>query len=259
MRAIVAAVLVLVPPTAWAQSNQGAVSITIYDQQALVEDTRVLALPTGEVHHEFREVSAAIRPETVSLEGDAIEIAEQNFDFDLLSPASLMRAAEGESITLIRRNPATGAETTEQARVLAVNGGVVIEVGGKVEVLRDDGQPVRVVFDDIPENLRASPTLSVTFDPERAGFAPAAAELPYFGPWLECGLCRRVRRGTANDGPAGLGHADQHYRNGLSERRTDAGCRRCREAQPACGAAQPQQQLQSRQRLPRRDRAERGG
>ena len=169
MRAIVAAVLVLVPSTAWAQSNQGTVSITIYDQQALVEDTRVLTLPTGEVHHEFREVSAAIRPETVSLEGDAIEIAEQNFDFDLLSPASLMRAAEGESITLIRRNPATGAETTEQARVLAVNGGVVIEVGGKIEVLRDDGQPVRVVFDDIPENLRASPTLSVTFDSERAG------------------------------------------------------------------------------------------
>ena len=44
MRAIVAAVLVLVPSTAWAQSNQGAVSITIYDQQALVEDTRVPAM-----------------------------------------------------------------------------------------------------------------------------------------------------------------------------------------------------------------------
>lgn len=172
MRGVLLIALIALPSAAAAQSNQGQVSITIYDEQALVEDTRVLTLPTGEVYHEFREVSAAIRPETVSLEGEAIEIAEQNFDFDLLSPASLMNAAEGETITLIRRNPATGAETSEQAKVLAVNGGVVMQVGGKIEVLRDDGQPVRVVFDDIPENLSASPTLSVTFDSERAGSRP---------------------------------------------------------------------------------------
>ncbi len=172
MRGVVAIAALAMPATVWAQSSQGDVSVTIYSEQALVDDTRVLTLPNGEVRHEFRDVSAAIRPETVTLQGDGIEIAEQNFDFDLLSPAALMQKSEGQTITLIRRNPATGAETTEQAEVLAVNGGVVMRVNGKVEVLRDDGQPVRVVFDDIPPNLRARPTLSVTFDSTASGTRP---------------------------------------------------------------------------------------
>jgi hypothetical protein len=155
-----------------APNAQGDVSVTIYDTLALVEDTRTLDLPAGTIKQEFRDVSAAIRPETVTLEGDAIEIVEQNFDYDLLSPAQLMAKAEGQEITIIRRNPATGVESTEKAKVLAVNGGVVMEVNGKIEVLRDDGQPVRVIFDSIPPNLRARPTLSVTLDSAKASRRP---------------------------------------------------------------------------------------
>ena len=73
-----------------------------------------------------------------------------------------MEKAVGETITLVRTNPATGAETRERARVLAANGGVVLQIGERIEVLRDDGLPVRVIFDRVPENLRARPTLSVT-------------------------------------------------------------------------------------------------
>lgn len=164
---ISAPVLAQKTPTA-----QGDLQITIYDEQALVEDVRQTTLPAGTSKQEFKDVSAAIRPETVSLEGDGIEIVEQNFDYDLLSPAALMQKAEGQTITLLRRNPATGAETMEKAKVLAVNGGVVLEINGKIEVLRDDGQPVRVIFDDIPPNLRARPTLSVTLDSTKAGARP---------------------------------------------------------------------------------------
>jgi hypothetical protein len=84
-----------------------------------------------------------------------------------------MEKAVGETITLIRTNPATGAETRERAKVLAVNGGVVLELGGHVEVLRDDGLPVRAVFDRVPESLRARPTLSVTLASTRSGSRPA--------------------------------------------------------------------------------------
>ena len=98
----------------------------------------------------------------MTLTGDGIGIVEQNFDFDLLSPQALMQKAVGETITLVRTNPATGAETRERARVLAANGGVVLQIGERIEVLRDDGLPVRVIFDRVPENLRARPTLSVT-------------------------------------------------------------------------------------------------
>ena len=145
-----------------AQSGQGDLSVTIYNQNlALVQDTRQLNLPAGRSRQEFPNVSGQISPETVTLSGQGVGIVEQNFDFDLLSPSKLMEKAVGEEITLLRTNPATGAETRERARVLAVNGGVVLQIGNRIEVLRDDGLPVRAIFDRVPENLRARPvTLS---------------------------------------------------------------------------------------------------
>lgn len=157
-----------------AGSAQGDVSVTIYNNDvALVQDVRQLPLGKGQARQNFPDVSAAIRPETVSLVVPDAAIVEQNFDYDLLSPSSLMEKAVGETITLVRTNPATGAETRDRAKVLAVNGGVVIEVNGHVEVLRDDGLPVRVVFDKVPDALRARPTLSVTLASSRVGTRPA--------------------------------------------------------------------------------------
>jgi hypothetical protein len=45
--------------------------------------------------------------------------------------------------------------------VLSTVGGVVLRIGDRIEVLRDDGIPARVIFDEVPPNLRANPTLSV--------------------------------------------------------------------------------------------------
>ena len=78
---------------------------------ALVQDVRQLTLAAGRVRQSFPDVSAQIRPETVSLTMPDAGIVEQNFDYDLLSPSSLMEKAVGETITLVRTNPATGAET----------------------------------------------------------------------------------------------------------------------------------------------------
>ena len=92
------------------QTAQGDVAVTIYNNnRALVQDRRVLNLPAGRSRQEFRDVSAQIQPETVTLGGRGIGIVEQNFDFDLLSPAALIQNAVGETVTLVRVNPATGA------------------------------------------------------------------------------------------------------------------------------------------------------
>jgi hypothetical protein len=117
-------------------------------------------------------VSAQIRPETVALSGTGVSIVEQNFDFDLLTPSKLMEKAVGSTITIVRVNPATGVETREQAQVLATNNGVVLKIGDRIEVLRDDGLPVRVIFDKVPENLRSKPTLSVTINGDKRGTKP---------------------------------------------------------------------------------------
>src|SRR6476661_8073293 len=170
-----------IPPPS--QNAQGDVAVTIYNGDlALVQDTRQLDIPAGRSRQEFPDVSAQIRPETVTLSGAGVGIVEQNFDFDLLSPQALMEKAVGETITLVRTNPATGAEVRERARVLAANGGVVLQIGDRIEVLRDDGLPVRVIFDKVPENLRARPTLSVTVQADGGGPRPVA--LTYLTPGL---------------------------------------------------------------------------
>ena len=158
-------------------------SVTIYaDDLALVQDRRDIEVKGGRQRIEFEDVSAQIRPETVSLAAGDISIVEQNFDFDLLTPAKLMEKAVGQEVTLVRVNPANGAETREQAQVLATNGGVVLKIGQRIEVLRDDGLPVRVIFDKVPDNLRARPTLSVTINSSRAGKRPAT--LSYLTPGI---------------------------------------------------------------------------
>ncbi len=173
----------LLSAPALAQNARGDVSVTIYnDNLALVQDTRQMAIPSGRSRQEFPNVSGQISPETVTLNAPDVAIIEQNFDFDLLSPSKLMEKAVGEMITLVRTNPATGAEERERARVLAVNGGVVLQIGERIEVLRDDGLPVRVIFDEVPENLRARPTLSVTLESPRAGTRPVT--LSYLTPGM---------------------------------------------------------------------------
>ncbi|WP_176594288.1 DUF4139 domain-containing protein [Sphingobium sp. EM0848] len=179
----------LIPQSLFAQPSpavpnaQGDVAVTIYNNDlALVQDVRRITLSAGRSRQEFPDVSARIRPETVTLSGEGIGIVEQNFDYDLLSPASLMEKAVGQTITLLRTNPATGVETREQATVLAANGGVVLKIGDRIEVLRDDGLPVRVIFSSIPPNLRARPTLSVTMDAQQAGARPVT--LSYLTPGM---------------------------------------------------------------------------
>lgn len=152
---------------------QGDVAVTIYSNDvALVQDTRTLTLPKGVSRQDFPDVSTNIRPETVRLSVAGADIVEQNYDYDLLSPRALMEKAVGQTITLVRTNPATGAETREAAKVLATNGGVVLQIGNRIEILRDDGLPVRVVFDSLPPSLRARPTLSVTLDAASGGARP---------------------------------------------------------------------------------------
>ena len=186
-----AGVALLLPSAASAQnaqsapdapSAQGEVSLTIYNNdQALVQDIRRIALPAGAARQEFPDVSAKIRPETVTLDTNGASIVEQNFDYDLLTPQTLLEKSLGQTITVVRTNPGNGQETSEEAQVLAVNDGAVLRVGTRIETL-SNGTPERVVFPKVPDNLRARPTLSVTLDSEHAGARPVT--LSYLTPGL---------------------------------------------------------------------------
>ncbi len=139
-----------------------SLKLTIYNSNlALVEHVRPLSLAAGRHRIEFKGVSAEIMSQTVSFASPGLTVIEQNFDYDLLTPEKLMEKAVGQTVRIVRTNPGTGRETEETAEVLSTVGGVVLKIGDRIEVLREDGIPARVIFDEVPPNLRANPTLSV--------------------------------------------------------------------------------------------------
>lgn len=151
------------PPTEELRStldDQTALAVTIYNQDlALVKDRRRVALTAGESLLAIRDVSAQIRPETALLKNlsgqGSFQVLEQNFDFDLLSPQSLLNKYVGEKIRVAKTNPATGKETIESARVLSNNQGLVLEYADRIE----NGAAGRLIFDRLPARLRDRPTL----------------------------------------------------------------------------------------------------
>ncbi len=150
--------------------DQQEVAVTIYnDDLALVRDQRQVTLPQGSVELALREVSAQIRPETALLRSlthpGELTILEQNFDFDLLTPQKLLEKYVGKKVQLVRTHPESGEDRFETAQVLAANNGVVLQVGDRIEI----GVPGRLVFPDVPENLRDRPTLVVSLDQVPAG------------------------------------------------------------------------------------------
>ncbi len=148
-------------------ADQVGVAVTIYNENlALVRDKRRLELPAGRVALAFREVAARIQPESALLQGEGITVLEQNFAFDLLTPAALLKKFVGREIEVISRHPTTGAETRQQARLLSANQGTVLRFAdGHIET----GIPGRLSFPEVPENLRDRPTLTLLLDNGRAG------------------------------------------------------------------------------------------
>lgn len=143
--------------------DQKEVAVTIYnDDLALVKDARRVGLERDFNRLVWRGVSAQMRPETALLRNvshpGGFRLQEQNFDFDLLTPEKLLEKNLNKTVTVIRTNPATGAETREAATVLATSGGTVLKFADRIET----GVPGRLAFSGVPENLRDKPTLVVS-------------------------------------------------------------------------------------------------
>ncbi len=159
-------------------ADQQEVAVTIYNENlALVKDQRKLQLKSGTNALAFRDVSARMRPETALLRSvsapGSLSVWEQNFDFDLLTPQKLLEKYVGQRVNVIRTNPATGAETTESALVLSANNGAVLQIGSRIET----GIPGRIVYGDVPANLRDRPTLVMSLN--NTGAAQQEVELSY--------------------------------------------------------------------------------
>lgn len=133
-----------------------SLNVTVYNEDlALVSDTRNVSFFRGQNNVVFKNVSRQIRPETAVLKGSDIRVMEQNFNFDLLSRETLLQKYLDKTIQVVSTNPATGAETTEDATVLSSDFGLILKIGDRIET----DYKGRLIFPDIPTNLRDKPTL----------------------------------------------------------------------------------------------------
>lgn len=160
------------------QSDQTGVAVTIYNEDlALVKDSRKLKLNSGLSALSFRDVSAQIKPETALLRSllpnTSLQVLEQNFDFDLLSPQTLLEKFVGQQVSVIKTNPTTGAETEESATVLSAQNGIVLKIGNRIET----GFPGRIAYPNVPGQLRDRPTL--TTQVQYKGAEQSSLELSY--------------------------------------------------------------------------------
>ena len=136
------------------------VIVTIYnDNRGLVREVRQVSLPAGTFELEYADVADKIVAPSVHIvsrtDPKAVDVVEQNYKFDVLTPSRLMERAVGTDITFVRENPATGEETRVTARLLANERGSVFKVGNEI-VIGNLGRPV---FSELPPSFVPRPTL----------------------------------------------------------------------------------------------------
>ncbi len=142
-----------------------ALSLTIYDDFALVRDRRTFTLVAGEQTLLFPSISARIQPETALLTGRGLQVLEQDFAYDILSPQSLLERFVGREVEVMSLHPLTGERNFEKAVLLSVSGGMIVRIGDRIVTVPPD----RIVLPSLLPSLRDRPTLSILVSSDDAG------------------------------------------------------------------------------------------
>ncbi len=142
-------------------ADRKEVDITVYNSNlGLVREVRDVDLGTGQVSLDFRGVASHIQPATVHIKSltspGALDVLEQNYRYDLLSPQKLLQKYVGKKVRIYRWDDKRGRDIVYNAELLSVvNGQPVVRVNGEVTY----NFPGRFAFPKVPDNLIAKPTL----------------------------------------------------------------------------------------------------
>jgi len=164
---ILATTVGLTPPASAEQStlaDQREVAVTVYNEDlGLVREVRHVKLEAGARELSFADVAAGIDPTSVSLRSlsapTQLSVLEQNYEYDLLTPQSLLNKYVGQVVEI--HTP----DAVSKAELLSTNEGQVYRIGDKIYL----DPPGRVVLPKVPDNLVARPTLVWGLQNDRAG------------------------------------------------------------------------------------------
>lgn len=161
-----------------------ASEVTIYNQGfALVKEVRMLDLKQGEQTLRVEDVAQRIEPSSVGIRSitnpGGLQVLEQNYQYDLISPMAILNKSVGQKIRFIRTigNARDVLEGTllnaPTAIVNSPDGGSTQTFNGMV-IKTDDGRIVlspsgEIEVGSVPEGLIARPSLMWMVDSGQAG------------------------------------------------------------------------------------------
>ncbi|GIV20115.1 MAG: DUF4139 domain-containing protein [Armatimonadota bacterium] len=171
--------------TSTAKDTRG-VSLTIYNQNfAVVRENRQITLKEGVNLVRYEDVAAQIDPTSISFKSltapNAVAVREQNYQYDLLNPTSILNKSVGKTIRFKQVHPDGKVEILEGTLLnppTAVVGqtdaggggtvyqGLVIRLKDGRLILNPTGQ---IELNELPEGLVSRPSLLWKLDVDRAG------------------------------------------------------------------------------------------
>lgn len=141
--------------------------LSIYNNNlAFVKDTRRIELPAGKSVIAFEGVASRIKAETAMLLGKDITVLEQNYDYNLLTPANILEESVGETVKTAVTDPETGKDIFDTAEIVTSNYGSPVL---KFSYGYETKFPGRIIYNRLPDNLRTQPTLVISLNNKQTG------------------------------------------------------------------------------------------
>lgn len=141
------------------QNSQTDLELTVYNNFALVRDTRQVVLPEGNLQLEFKQVAQTIEPSSVSVQSsgkDDFEVLEQSYRYDLLNRQSLLETYIGRKLKYSRTVlQGDSYEKVLREGILLSTNPEIVDFGDEIEI-----SPEGVIsLPDLPDGLTLNPTL----------------------------------------------------------------------------------------------------
>ena len=160
----------LAQPVVSTPESRESTSLTVYNGGfAVVREVRTIPLRRGTVQVRFEGVPSQIDPTSLSLASlsapGSVSVREQNYQYNLISTQSVLDAAVGQRIRLVRR---IGDQTV-------VDEGVLISQPGQGRIVRlDDGRVLvdpegTIELTTLPDGLLSRPSLLWMLDSQADG------------------------------------------------------------------------------------------
>ncbi len=135
-------------------------AITIYKDFGVVRDTRTADLPKGINRIRFETVAAQLDPASAILDATRaeakIDVWEQSYEFDLVSPEKLLEKFIGKQLQIIPSKTIWPDSGIQNAELISVHGREpVFRIGPNIT----SGQIGQILFPYMPDNLFTKPTL----------------------------------------------------------------------------------------------------